>query len=248
MSESLADRIRALVAARYPEGAQRAAHAMGIPNATLHKILAGGSANPRANTLQTIAEHFGASIDWLLRGSGSMPALLASPYAYPASHRAIAPYHLPEVDARILGHAPSLPGAILEALRFGRRIVHRHGHEASRAAAAYSRRVVAHQHFDAMLAALIESLELEIGARSVGDALKSPEVQALLHHIFNPFLRAGAGDVMGEIARRGPNFLVEDAAPNAPAADAGSAEAPRRSARQTPTRKAKPIKRAKGRA
>src|SRR3990167_5290128 len=40
-----------------------------IPQATLHKILAGKTEDPRASTLKTLSDFFGISIDELLSGN-----------------------------------------------------------------------------------------------------------------------------------------------------------------------------------
>jgi transcriptional regulator with XRE-family HTH domain len=56
----------------------RAASALGLPQQTLSRIVTGETPNPRRQALETLARATGASLDWLLLGTGPEPSSLDS--------------------------------------------------------------------------------------------------------------------------------------------------------------------------
>ncbi len=66
----IASRITALVAFRDNNNVRAAARRVGIPHATLARIAAGRTPNPRAGALTRIASAYGVTTDWLLTGEG----------------------------------------------------------------------------------------------------------------------------------------------------------------------------------
>jgi len=72
-SDSLQRRVREVVDLYYNGSVNKAARDMGVPQPTLTQIVDGTVQNPRGSTLQKIAAHSGASVDWLLTGKGRGP-------------------------------------------------------------------------------------------------------------------------------------------------------------------------------
>ena len=67
----LALRVEALVTASHGGNIQDAAGAIGVPNATLARIISGDSENPRLETLRDVQRYYadrGVTLAWLLDG------------------------------------------------------------------------------------------------------------------------------------------------------------------------------------
>jgi transcriptional regulator with XRE-family HTH domain len=85
---SLQDRLRTLrtMAGLEPSEVGRLAGLVGRSH--VDQIESGRTLHPRADTLTKLAELFGVSLDWLVRGHGPMPSRLCVLIAVEKAHRA----------------------------------------------------------------------------------------------------------------------------------------------------------------
>lgn len=69
--ENFASRVSGLVRTKYGGNVLEAAHDIGIPYATLTRVMKEPDRSPRADTLQRIAQRCGVTVDYLLTGQAS---------------------------------------------------------------------------------------------------------------------------------------------------------------------------------
>jgi transcriptional regulator with XRE-family HTH domain len=80
---TLAHRVKALVDEWHGGSIRSASGHLGIPNATLHRIVEGKVTNPRADALQKIAQGYRVTLDWLLSGEGESPSINPAEMHFP---------------------------------------------------------------------------------------------------------------------------------------------------------------------
>lgn len=187
MTVTLRERVAACVQAVYPEGANAAAAAIGIPQPTLFKILAGRSENPRASTLQAIATHFDTSVEWLLSGRGTPPVFADEGGDSPQTCATLA-----RIGVSSRGQAwwqnfvSELGRAVDEPLRSQLTIGEGHTTPA-KAIALYAKRRARALAADRMLAASIELLIEQAGPTAARKHLESDAVlTAMMRRLLPP--------------------------------------------------------------
>jgi hypothetical protein len=229
MQETLRDRVSALVRAQYPEGAKHAAAAMEIPQPTLHLIIAGTSENPRAQTLQRIAEHFGTTVEWLLTGAGPLPAILGEERPLTALTSAIERVRLDEDSAMVWYGLTTWLSSLRRTLYTRRRIGD--SPEPTTVLAAHQKWREAEAAFDALLAAELDALVLEFGAERARKHLADPVVQEELQRL----AQLADPDVVATLKQVKGNPLLPPTSPDS----AWTYPSPKRPLR-APARKARP--------
>lgn len=79
MTMNFETRITQLIDHEFAGSENAAAKEIGIPQPTLNRITSGQRTLPHTSTLLKIAETFGASLDWLVNGTGRGPRCLDLP-------------------------------------------------------------------------------------------------------------------------------------------------------------------------
>ncbi len=71
--KSLKDRAKFLVNRSHEGSVNAAARDIGVPQSTLTRVVDGRVKNPRANTLERIADYYQVDVGWLISGKGDAP-------------------------------------------------------------------------------------------------------------------------------------------------------------------------------